>query len=65
MSAGAPVRFELELEDERAWALAQFVKRVGWSEMRGCAVNDAEAYSIRAALDQLAHALREAGYAPR
>lgn len=41
MSAPVVVSIELRSEDE-AWALAQFAKRVGWAEMRGCAVDEAE-----------------------
>ena len=33
---------ELELSEDEAWALAEFVKRVTWSEMRACAVDDQE-----------------------
>ena len=55
----------LPLEAGQALALAQFVKRVGWSEIRGNAVDDDEAYTMRDALGFLARALAEAGYAPR
>jgi len=55
----------VQLDEEQALALAQFVKRVGWSEMRSCAVDDAEAYAIRSAVDALQRALAEAGFAPR
>ena len=55
----------VELEPAQALALAQFVKRVGWAEIRQNAVDDDEAYVMRDALGFLAHALREAGYAPR
>lgn len=48
MSAPVVVSIELRSEDE-AWALAQFAKRVGWSEMRGGAVDEAETYQIRLA----------------
>lgn len=61
----AAVRVELELDQAEALALAQFVKRVGWSEFRQCAVDDAEAYDIRSGVDALAKALAEAGFAPR
>lgn len=54
-----------EMTDSQARALAQFVKRVGWSEMRGCAVDDEEAYLIRAALNTVREALLELGYNPR
>lgn len=59
------VTVELELPDELAMALAQFVKRVTWSDFRNCAVDDEEAYQIRAAVDQVARALADKGYAPR
>lgn len=55
----------VELEPAQALALAQFVKRVGWAEIRQNAVDDDEAYVMRDALGFLAHALREVGYAPR
>jgi hypothetical protein len=54
-----------ELSEAEAWALAQFVKRLGWTEMRGNAVDDNEAYEIRSALDKLQQALAGAGLAPR
>ena len=60
-----PVSVPLSLSDGEAWALAQFIKRAGWSEFRACAVDDGEAYQIRAAVDKLQEALRAAGYAPR
>jgi len=55
----------VELPADQAEALAQFVKRVGWAEMRACAADDKEAYDIRAALSALAKSLVGAGYAPR
>ena len=65
MTTPAPVRVALELADAQALALAQFCKRVGWQEFRANAVDEEEAYEIRAAVDTLQAALREAGYAPR
>lgn len=59
------VAVQLELSDDQAMALAQFVKRVTWSDFRNCAVDDEEAYLIRAAVDQVARALADKGYAPR
>ena len=55
----------LELTDDQAYALSQFVKRVGWQEWRQNAVDDDEAALMRAAFGQLARALAEHGYAPR
>jgi hypothetical protein len=60
-----PIHVDLDLSPSAALALAQFTKRVTWKEMRECAVDDAEAYEIRAAIDTLQKALAEAGYAPR
>lgn len=59
--------FELtvQITEPQAAALALFVKRVGWSEMRGCATDDEETYLIRDAIDRLQRALREAGFVPR
>jgi hypothetical protein len=59
------VTFSVTVNEELALGLAQFLKRVGWSEMRQNAVDDVEAYIIRDALDQVRQALQEAGYAPR
>ncbi|GKL14532.1 hypothetical protein NUBL13797_50880 [Klebsiella pneumoniae] len=36
----------LQLSKEEALALAQLVKRLTWTDMRGCAVDDDEAYTI-------------------
>lgn len=54
-----------DLEDAETWALAQLVKRIGWSEMRGNAVDDDEAALMRSALVKLQAALAGAGVAPR
>lgn len=54
-----------DLTDAEAWALAQFCKRVGWREMRECAIDDAETYEIRAAIDKLQKCLINTGNNPR
>jgi hypothetical protein len=54
-----------ELSQAEACALARFVKRVGWDEMRGNAIDDAEADQIRSALEKLQTALAGAGIVPR
>lgn len=59
------MNLNLELTDDQAYALAQFVKRVGWTEWRQNAVDDAEAYLMRDAFDQLSRALADGGYSPR
>jgi hypothetical protein len=60
-----PVTVVMRLPDGEALALAQFVKRVGWSEIRANAVDTEEAYMIRAAIYKLQTALAECGFAPR
>ncbi len=59
------VTVTLELDSGNAWALALFVKRVGWSEIRQNAVDDTEAYDMRDAIEALQRALAEAGISPR
>ena len=56
---------DTELSDAETLALAQFVKRLGWSEFRQNAASDDEAYLIRDAVSKLQDALAGAGYAPR
>lgn len=46
-------------------ALAQLVKRLGFTECRLNAVDEDEAYSMMDGLGILAKALAEAGYSPR
>ena len=65
MSATADIHITLDLQDAESLALAQFVKRVTWSAMRECAVDDDECYQLRTAIDKLRSALAEAGYSPR
>ena len=62
------MELKLELPDiskEQTLALAQFVKRVHWDEIRRCAVDDDEANRIVSAIGKLQEALEAEGYAPR
>jgi len=59
------VSFWVDLTEEQALALSQFVKRVGWQEFRANAVDDREAYLISDAVAVLQRALSEAGFSPR
>jgi hypothetical protein len=59
------VSVTVELTDMEAWNFAQFLKRMGFSDFRSNARNEAEAYAMRDAADRLRAALGEAGYAPR
>lgn len=60
-----PVHVRVELSPRQAEALAQFVKRVGFSDLRVNAAHDEEAYLMRDALDRIRTGLADAGYAPR
>lgn len=59
------VSLVVDLSPDLAWSLAEFVKRVGWSEIRSNAVDDQEADQIRAALEYLRDALALRGFSPR
>lgn len=58
-------RYSTELTEAEAWALSQFCKRVGWSDMRNNAIDDAETYEIRAAIGKLHDCLIATGFNPR
>lgn len=60
-----PAAFLLTLPADEAWALAQFLKRTGYSDYRAQAVSDDEAHAMREAGETLRRALAEQGYAPR
>lgn len=59
------VQIHFEIDPDQALALAQFVKRLGWSEIRANAVNDDEAYCMKEAIGELQKALEEVGFSPR
>jgi hypothetical protein len=59
------VTITVELTDVEAWELAQFMKRVGWTEWRNNATSNDEAYLMRDGCEKIARALRDAGYNPR
>jgi hypothetical protein len=61
------VKFTVELDSERALALAQFLKRVGYSHCHELAdlTKRNEPELMIEALETVRHALAEAGYSPR
>ena len=65
MTHEANIKLTLELNDDQATALAQLVKRIGWRDWRSLSQDDAEAYQMRSACDQLRSSLANAGFAPR
>jgi hypothetical protein len=63
MQTGFPLH--LTTTPQAVEALAQLVKRIGWSDARTLAVDDDEAYAMMDGLAALQRALAEAGYSPR
>lgn len=55
----------VELPAHEALALAQLVKRIGWTELRQNAVDDDEAHDMAEAVIHLRKALAESGFNPR
>ena len=55
----------VELPVNQAWALAEFLKRAGYSDYRVLAASEQEAYDMRDAGEKVRTALAEQGYAPR
>jgi proline dehydrogenase len=59
------VTVQIELSTAQAQALAQFAKRLGWTTIRGLAVDDEEASAMREAIDHLSTELAQIGFDPR
>jgi len=55
----------MDLTDEQARALAEFLKRAGYSDYRPLAADEQEAYAMQDAGEKMRAALAEQGYAPR
>ena len=59
------VTVSTELSDSQVMALAQFVKRLTWSEMRASAIDDDETRVIKDAIQALQKSLADADFSPR
>jgi hypothetical protein len=59
------VEITITLTETEAWELAQFLKRVCFSDFRSRATSDAEAYHMSEAGERIRRALAEQGYGPR
>jgi hypothetical protein len=59
------VTVAVELQPAQAWALAQLVKRIGWTDCRSLAEDEAQTRLMIAATERLRAALAAVGYAPR
>ena len=60
-----PLTLVLEVDDARAWALAQLVKRFGFDDAERLSVDRADAEMMIGAVIALQKALDKAGYSPR
>ena len=58
LNGKAKTQFTIELDSEDALALAQFLKRITWNDMRGCAIDENETYRIKDALGKLQRAAK-------
>ena len=59
------VEITANLTDAQAWQFAQFLKRACFSDYRGHATSDEEAYRMIDAGEHIRRALADQGYAPR
>ncbi len=59
------VQITVILTDTQAWEFAQFLKRACFSDYRGHATSDDEAYHMIDAGELIRRALARHGYAPR
>jgi hypothetical protein len=59
------ITVQVQLHPDQAWALAQLLKRIGFSDCRALAQNDEQAYHMLYAAERLRRALAQAGIAPR
>jgi hypothetical protein len=55
---------EIELTDEQAYALAQYLKRVQFDDFRRRAIDEDDAYVMQDAASEVCKALADAGYDP-
>ena len=59
------IEITVVLTETEAWEFAQFLKRVCFSDYRGHATSDEEAYHMIDAGERIRSALADQGYAPR
>ncbi|MGI4323075.1 DUF7706 family protein [Klebsiella pneumoniae] len=60
-----PVEVNIQLTFREAQALAQLVKRLGFSDCRGLATSDIEAYLMMDGVNVVMRGLAESGFNPR
>jgi len=65
MAQTKKINVSFEVSEVEALALAQFVKRCGFSDWRNNAVDETEAYQMKDAFNQLQQGLNNSGFRPR
>lgn len=55
----------IDISERQAEALSQFLKRVGYTDIRSLSKNDEEAYDAQYALEQIRSEFAKQGYNPR
>lgn len=59
------MKIEIEVSEKQLDALAQVLKRVGFTDIRKLSGSEEEAYDAQYALEQIRQSLAESGYNPR
>lgn len=62
---GNLVDVHMLLTREQAWAVAEFCKRIGWTEIRQLSATEGETDSAQTGLMVLANELARVGFKPR
>jgi hypothetical protein len=60
-----PVIVQVELSEQHAWAFAQLLKRLGYSDCRALAEDEPQVWLMLQAAEYVRRALAQAGVAPR
>jgi len=59
------MKIEIEASEKQLYAVAQVLKRTGFTDIRALSASDEEAYDAQYALEQIRTGLAAAGYNPR
>ncbi len=59
------VTVHVELPRDQAWAFAQLLKRIGWSDCKALAEDEQQIHLMIQGAERVRAALAEAGIAPR
>lgn len=59
------MKIEIESNDKQLTALSQFLKRIGWTDIRKLSTSDEETYDAQYALEAIRAELAKQGYNPR